>query len=114
MRRALALDEGYEHGAIHTAMISLEALPAAMGGSPQRAREHFERAVELSDGMLAAPYVTFAASVSVARQDRDEFVRLLNAALAIDPDALPSERLANLISRQRARLLLDRVDDLFL
>jgi len=114
MRRALELDESFERGTIHAVMISLESLPAAMGGSPERARQHFERAVELSRGRLAAPYVTFASSVSVANQDRDEFVRLLETALAIDPEASPSDRLANRISQRRARLLLDRVDDLFL
>lgn len=113
-RQALVLDEDFEHGAIHTLMISLESLPEAMGGSPERAREHFERAVELSGGKLAAPFVTFAAGVPVAEQNREEFVRLLETALAIDPDASPEDRLANLVTQQRARLLLERIDDLFL
>src|SRR5574341_2197496 len=50
MNRALALDERYESGAIHEAMIAIEALPEVMGGSPQRSREHFRRAIELSEG----------------------------------------------------------------
>lgn len=113
-RQALLLDEDFERGAIHTLMISLESLPEAMGGSPRRARDHFERAVELSGGRLAAPFVTFAASVPVAQQDRQEFVRLLETALAIDPGASPDDRLANLVTQQRARILLERIDDLFL
>jgi predicted anti-sigma-YlaC factor YlaD len=113
-RRALELDDTYERGTIHTVMIGLESLPEAMGGSPERAREHFERAVELSGNAQAAPYVTFAASTAVPAQDREEFVRLLEAALAIDPDASPADRLANRISQRRARWLLEQVDDLFL
>ena len=113
-RRALALDDTYERGTIHTVMIGLESLPEAMGGSPERARQHFERAVELSGKAQAAPYVTFAASASVSAQDREEFVRLLETALAIDPDASPADRLANRITQRRARWLLDQVDDLFL
>jgi predicted anti-sigma-YlaC factor YlaD len=113
MDRALALDETYGEGAIHEALITLEAVPQAMGGSPERARRHFERAVELSKGRSAGPYVTLAASVSIGAQDRAEFVRLLEQALAIDPDAHPPIRLANLITQRRARHLLARVDELF-
>jgi predicted anti-sigma-YlaC factor YlaD len=111
--RALELQEDYERGAIHAIMISLEALPAAMGGSPERARRHFERAVELSGGNDPGPYVTLAESVALPAQNRGEFVQSLEKALAIDPNANPSSRLAVLIAQKRAKHLLSRVDDLF-
>ena len=113
MDRALALDESFANGAIHGAMISLEALPEVMGGSPERAREHFERAVELSHHTDPSPYVTLAESVSVPAQNRAEFTTLLDEALAIDPEANPDTRLVTLIAQRRARHLLDRADDLF-
>lgn len=113
MDRALELDETYEMGAIHAVLISLEALPETMGGSPERARYHFDRAVELSSGLSATPYVTLAESVAVADQDWEEFRRLLDSALAIDPDRAPSIRLINVISQHRARWLLDRTAELF-
>ena len=112
--RALALDGAWQGGVIHEALIALEALPPFMGGSPERARAHFEEALELSGGRRANPYVAFAESVAVPAQDRREFERLLAAALAIDPDAAPAERLANLIAQRRARILLERGEDLFL
>ena len=111
--RALELDEDYGRGSIHAALITLESLPAQLGGSPERAREHFERAVELSDGLDAGPYVTFALGVSVPEENRAEFEDLLNRALAIDPDENTGQRLLNVVSQRRARLLLDVVDDLF-
>jgi predicted anti-sigma-YlaC factor YlaD len=113
MGRALALDEAWGGGAIHSALISLEALPETMGGSPARARRHFDRAVELSKGLDPGPYVTFAASVALPAQDRAEFVRLLEQALAIDPDRAPEIRLPSLIAQARARDLLARADELF-
>ncbi len=114
MERGLELDEGYDGGAFHEAMIILEALPVAVGGSPERARQHFRRAVELSRGQRASPFVTLAQSVSVLTQNRSEFRELLGKALAVDPDHDPSQRLATLILQQRARHLLGREDDLFL
>jgi predicted anti-sigma-YlaC factor YlaD len=112
--RGLELDEGWNRGSLHEAAIVLEALPAAMGGSEEKARQHFERAVELSGGLTAGPYVTLAQSVSVQAQDREEFERLLNQALEIDPDRAPSQRLVNVIAQRSARHLLEHVDDLFL
>lgn len=114
LRRALALEEGWDHGALHEAMISVEGLPKAMGGSPERAREHFQRALALSGGQRASLYLKLAENVSVPAQDRNEFERLLQAALAIDLDIAPALRLSNRISQERARRLLDGIDDLFL
>lgn len=113
LERALELDEGYERGALHSAMIVLESLPVELGGSPERARTHFERAVELSHSLDAGPYVTLAAGVAVAQENRAEFEELLTAALVIDPNEDTSLRLLNLINQQRAETLLEYVDDLF-
>jgi predicted anti-sigma-YlaC factor YlaD len=111
--RALALDEGWDRGAIHEAMISFEARPALLGGSIDRARKHFDRAVELSAGQSAFAYVTMASSVSVPARDRAGFERQLKTALAIDVDRDASRRLANLIAQKRARFLISRTAALF-
>ena len=111
--RALTLDEDYERGALHSAFVTLESVGEAMGGSNARAREHFARAVELSDGLDAGPYVALATGVAIAEENREEFRELLETAIAIDADEEPSIRLLNLIAQKRARVLLDHIDDLF-
>jgi predicted anti-sigma-YlaC factor YlaD len=113
--RALELDEAFDYGAIHTFLITYEIRSRWMEGDPEaRSRKHFERALELSGGQMASPFVSLAESISVQRQDQAEFKTMLNRALAINPDAKPEFRLANLIMQRRARWLLDRTDDLFL
>lgn len=115
IERALVLDESFDHGAIHSFMITFEmSRPDAHGDRATRSREHFERAVELSEGSLAGPYVSLAEAVAVQHQDRQAFEALLGQALAIDPDARPEFRLINLVMQRRARWLLSRTDDLFL
>ena len=114
VERGVALDEGFDGGAFHEAMIVLEALPAAMGGSPDRARRHFERAVALSNGTRAGPYVTMAQTVAVMTQNRREYHDLLEAALAIDPGRDPEQRLATVVLQRKARRLLALEDTLFL
>jgi len=116
MRRALALEEGYDYGAIHEYFIAFEGgRPKAMGGSLERARFHFERAMELSGGMRVSPLVTFAETVSVRTQNREEFLSLLSRAVAFDARGqAPQFRLANLLSQRKARWLVGRTDELFL
>ena len=114
MQRALELDESYEGGAVHEAMIILEALPPEMGGSVARARQHFERAVAISKGEKPGPYVTLAETVAVMQQNRGEFRDLLNRALAIDPEKNASSRLVTVLTQRKARALLAREDELFL
>ena len=114
MRRALELDEGYELGSLYDFFIVYEGgRPAAAGGSVERARASLSRALQLSRGKRATPLVSFAETVDVSLQNRAEFKQLLNQALAIDVNALPEQRLANIIAQRRAQWLLARMDRLF-
>jgi hypothetical protein len=113
LTRALALDEGWEGGALHEAFVVLDGMSPLLGGSATRAREHFDRAVALSKGQSAFAYVALASGVSVRAGNRAEFERLLQAALAVDADARPSLRLANLVAQRRARGLLAEAATLF-
>ncbi|HBL31830.1 MAG TPA: hypothetical protein DD490_33830, partial [Acidobacteria bacterium] len=114
MRRALALDEAWGRGVLHDFFITYEGSRAAVGGSAAAARTHCDRALALAKNQRVAPLVNLAETVAVAAQDRAEFESLLHRALALDADAVPAERLANLISQQRARWLLARADELFI
>jgi hypothetical protein len=111
--RALELDEGWEGGAIHEAMIAVEGLPALLGGSPVRAKEHFDRAVALGNGQSAFAYLALATGVAQPAKDRAQFEALLKSALAVDVSQRPSIRLANLVAQKRARILLSQIDKLF-
>ena len=115
MERALALDEAFDFGAIHTYYITYEMSRSGGAGDPAtRSRQHFERALALSGGQQASPMVSFAEAVCIQKQDLKEFESLLKQALAINPDAKPEWRLANLVIQRRAKWLLSRTDQLFL
>ena len=111
--RASALDPDYDRGALAEAMVALESVSELLGGSPDRARRQFERAVALSRGERASPYVTYARGVLVAQQDRKGFREMLEKALAVDLEASPADRLANRLAQERAARLLARADELF-
>jgi len=112
-RRALELDEGWGLGSIHEFFVSWESARSTIGGSVEKAREHYEKALLFSKGRRAFPYLTFAESVSVAKQDKAQFKELLEQALAFDVSRKDDQRLANLLAQKRARFQLGRVDELF-
>jgi len=115
MDRALALDEAFGDGAIHTYLITYEmSRPGGMGDPAARSRQHFERALELSKGLQAGPMISFAEAVCVQKQDLKQFETLLQQALALNPEVKPEWRLVNLVMQRRAKWLQSRTDQLFL
>ncbi len=112
--RALQLDEDYDSGTIHGFMIAyVLSRPDVKGDPYELARWHYEKALNLSKGQLAAPMMSYAENVLVQKQNRKDFQLLMEKVLAVDVDARPEWRLANLIMQQRARWLLSRMDELF-
>ena len=111
--RALILDEAWDRGSLHEFKIAWAAAQRT-GASESVLRQHFMRALELSNGERASLFVALAEAVSVSNQDRREFQSLLETALVVNPDADPGHRLMNAIAQRRARWLLNRSDDLFL
>ena len=109
--RALELDASFGEGELHAFMIAWEMIRAdGEGDAATRATSHFRSAVDLSGGLAAGPYVTYAESVCKPLEDRECFREALEAALAIDPDDKPVLRLANLLMQRRARWLLENID----
>ena len=111
--RALALDETWHKGALHELMITMESQGELVGGSEERARKHFARAVELQQGLSPGPYLALAMGLSVGAQNRAEFEKLMAQALAIAPGKDPSNRLVIMLAQARAQVQLDHIDTLF-
>ncbi|MFW5826073.1 MAG: TRAP transporter TatT component family protein [bacterium] len=115
MLRALELDEDFNDGAIHDFLIQYYAgLPESMGGDKEQAEYHFRRALEIADGRLAGPYVSYAEAVLIPRQDVERFVELMEEALAVDPDAYPSARLVTILAQRKASWYLENLEEFFL
>jgi len=113
-RRALALDPSWEMGSIHEFFVSWESGRSSIGGSKEKALEHYQEALTLSRGLKASPYVTYAESISVPEQDRAAFTASLEKALAVDATEPNDQRLVNILVQKRARWLLERVDEYFI
>jgi predicted anti-sigma-YlaC factor YlaD len=110
MKKALALDEAFDEGAIHEFFITYDA---GQGAGKKAAKEHYERALALSHNKKLSPHVSYAEAVCVDTQDKKEFVRLLDLVLRFDVDSDPDHRLVNILAQRRAHWLKSRIADLF-
>ncbi|MFW5768659.1 MAG: TRAP transporter TatT component family protein, partial [Spirochaetota bacterium] len=115
MDRAYEIDPDFGNGTIDDFYILFYAsMPQDMGGSAEKARYHYDRAVELSGETNPSPYLSLATTLSIADQDVEEFIGLLTTALAIDVDEDPDNRLANVVAQRKARWYLENIDRFFL
>jgi len=108
--RSVELDPTYYNAAGLTFMgvITSEEL----GGDPEGAVAHFDRALEITDRRMLLIQYNYARSYAVRTQNRELFDRLLDEVEEAG-DILPAARLANKIAKRRARRLRAQADDLF-
>lgn len=105
--RVLELDEGFDFGRAHYYLGLLRSqLSPAQGGKPKIGKEHFERAIELSQGRDLAAKVALARYYARMIYDRDLHDRLLHEVLEAAPEA-PGLTLSNTMAQQEAQRLLD-------
>ncbi len=113
LERIIELDEAYERGTTHVYLGVLQTLlPPALGGRPESARGHFERAIELSDGRDLSAKVEYARSYARALYERELHDRLLTEVIEADPHE-PGLTLFNTLAQRDARDLLATADDYF-
>jgi hypothetical protein len=113
LEHILATDETYDGGSAHLYMGAIDGLlPAAMGGKPEQARKHFERAIELSDGKNLMAKVFYAESYAKPMFNRELYNRLLTEVIMADTQA-PGLVLSNTLAQQQALQLLAEEADYF-
>ena len=120
IQKGFEINSSFNQGAFHDFFVQYYAsLPEGMGGGLDLAEEHFRKAVELTGGKKASPYVSYAVNVCTKKDDENqsgvkEFKNVLEKALSIDENEVPENRLENIIFKRKARWLLDNIGDYFL
>jgi hypothetical protein len=112
--RLMELDERYYYGAPHLAMGLLQTvLPGELGGRPEEARRHFERAIEIAEGKFLPAYVLYAEHYAKPAFNRELYVKLLQKVTDTPADAVPELTLVNTLARERAQAMLAEADEFF-
>ncbi len=113
MSRVVALDEAFADGGAHLYLGAMETfLPAAMGGRPEIGREHFERALAISEGRDLVVKVMYAQLYARLVFDRELHDQLLTDVVTADP-RVDGLTMSNLVAQQQAQELLAGADNYF-
>jgi hypothetical protein len=99
--------------AAHSYLGILKTLrPPALGGKPEEARSHFEKAIKLTEGKDLSAKVEFAKGYARTMYDRELHDRLIAEVLDADPYA-DGYTLMNVMAQDEARRLAAEADDYF-
>jgi hypothetical protein len=113
IERVLALDDTHDHGNAHVYMgVLLTLRPESLGGQPETARMHFERALAISARRNLMAMVLYAQKYARLIFDRELHDRLLREALSADVEQ-PGLTLVNTLAQQQARTLLETSAEYF-
>jgi hypothetical protein len=106
-------DETVSNGNAHLYMAVMESLlPPTLGGKPELAKKHFDRAIEISNGNNQMAKVLYAEKYARMLFDRELHDELLQQV--IDADTGPQDQiLINTLAKQKAAELLSDADDYF-
>ena len=112
MNRVLELDETFYFGGAHLFLGVME-IEKGIAGKPDKSKEHFERALEISERKFLLTQVMYARHYAVNRFDKELFDTLLKEVLDTQGDVLPEYRLINEIAKKKAELYLSMKDEWF-
>lgn len=118
IQRVLDVDETVNNGNAHLYMAVLESLlPPSLGGKPELAKQHFDRAIEISNNSNLMAKVLYAEKYARLLFDRELHDELLNEVVAAEigsGDRWPKDQtLINTLAKQKAKTLLISADDYF-
>jgi hypothetical protein len=118
----MKLDPEWNQGSLYELMMTLDSLPEPMGGAPNDKRDavlkgHFDNAVRVQHGNSPGPYISMAAHIDISTKEpseypklREEYTKLLEQALAIDPNKDKSNRMLTIVAQRRAKAMLEQID----
>jgi len=114
MRTVLEIDEGFYYGGPHLFMgIWYASRPKIAGGDLQKAKGHFLKSLELGQGKFLMAYVYYAHFYAKQTLDKELFISTLQKVLEAPADIAPNLTLLNTVARERAKALLNRVEEYF-
>ena len=111
--KVIQLDETISNGDAHLYMAVMQSfLPPAMGGKPDEAKTHFERALQISNDTNLMALLLYAEKYARLVFDKELHDRLLIKLLnSTNNDS--DNMLINIIAKSKAKILLEGSNDYF-
>ena len=112
--RVVEIDETFYYGSTHAALGAYYAsLPRMLGDNTLKAKQHFDKAFEISGGKMLFMYYLYAKFYAYQVQDRDLFVKTLEKIIQTPSDTYPDMAFANELAKRKAKVLLGNIDTYF-
>ncbi len=84
-----------------------------LGGDPEKAKSHFEKNLEITQGKFLLTYVYYARYYAAKILDEDLFNQFVVKIEETPADVLPEYQLLNMIAKEKVKYLNKIKDDLF-
>lgn len=113
MQHVITLDENYNHGQAHLYLGVLNTLlPPALGGKPQKGKQHFDKAIAIANGKNFMANVLYAQKYARLVFDQALHDKLLQQIINTDPH-IRDFTLTNVLAQKKAKKLLISGKDYF-
>lgn len=114
MARIADVKPGFYYGAPNLFYgVYYASRPAMLGGSPEKAKKYFEKASKVTDGKNLIVYALEAQYLAPQTMDKGLFHEMIADVEQGKVDALPAQRLANALAKERAKFLKDNESHYF-
>ncbi|HDM10294.1 MAG: hypothetical protein JRI39_03130 [Deltaproteobacteria bacterium] len=114
LKYVMNTDPNYFYGVAYAIMgCVLVSQGSSLGADLSTAREYFEKALQISKKRLFLVQFLYARYYAVAKQDRDLFRSLLEQVVNGSPSTIKEVCLVNQVMKQRAKVLLESMDEFF-
>lgn len=87
------------------------AFPEDFGGNLTKAKEEFDKALQLSKDEFLTTKFFYAIFYLKALKDKDALISILNEIISVDIDKYPYTRLFNLVIQNQAKKILEDIDN---
>jgi len=114
MDRVEALEPSFYYGAVYLYQGSVLGMkPIIMGGNPQKAKEYFEKNLELNQNKFLLAYIYMAKYYAAKVLDEELFDQYIKVVQNAPVDIIPEMTLITQIAKRKAELLSKSKEDIF-
>ncbi len=112
MERVIELNDKYFYGLPHLFMIVYYSMPKMFGGNLEKAKDEYNKIVELSGDKFVLADFFMAKYYAVQSQDRELFIKLLEKIENTSDDVI-KEKLFTQVAKKKAIVLKEKINELF-
>ncbi|MBU1169738.1 MAG: TRAP transporter TatT component family protein [Proteobacteria bacterium] len=113
LNKIIELDETYYYGSAHVLLGTYYSVPKAVGGNPEKARYHFNRAFEISDNKMLIFHYLYAKYYATQSLDKALFTQMLDKVMSSPDTIFPEMGFVNALAKWKAGNLYQKADEFF-